>query len=242
MTPAGASSVAIAKIERVDVAVEPWTWEFATARRDEIDGNFTRRQQERPTLWNGRVILLHRYTIGDGALRGACFETDYASFLAWRDWNFPDPGVFNIFGSAALQSADGAFLVGEMAPTTASAGQVYFPCGTPDPDDLGAGGALDLDGSVRRELEEETGLEIGALDATPGWTMVHDRGYLGLMKRLKARQSADELRARIMDIIAGQPRPEFCDIRIVRSRADLDPRMPRFMVAYLEDAWRQDTR
>jgi len=242
VTSADTSKIQIADISRADVAFEHWTWEFARARRDEIERNFAQRRTERPTLWNGRAVLLHRYAIGDGVLRGACFETDYASFLAWRDWNFPDAAVFNIFASAALQSADGAFLVGEMAPTTASAGQVYFPCGTPDPEDIGADGALDLDGSVRRELAEETGLEIGALDAAPGWTMVHDRGYLGLMKRLTARQNAEELRARIMSNIAGQTQPEFCDIRIVRGRADLDPRMPRFMVAYLEDVWRQETR
>ena len=33
------------------------------------------------------------------------FETDFASFLAWRDWGFPDKNVFNGFGHgrAALQ-------------------------------------------------------------------------------------------------------------------------------------------
>jgi hypothetical protein len=238
--PTGASAVEIVKIDRMDVAVERWSWEFARTRRDEIDRNFARRCRERPTLWNGRVLLLHRYVIRDGVLRGACFETDYASFLAWRDWDFPDPGVFNIFASAALRSADGAYLVGEMASTTASAGFVYFPCGTPDLDDIGSDGKLDLEGSVRRELLEETGIDIGALDAEPGWTMVHDRGFLGLMKRLTARENAEVLRARIMSNIAGQSQPEFCDVRVLRRRADLDAQMPQFLVSYLEDAWRGD--
>ncbi len=43
------------------------------------------------------------------------FETDFASFLAWRDWGFPDNSVFNGFGMGALRGSDGAFVLGEMA-------------------------------------------------------------------------------------------------------------------------------
>jgi 8-oxo-dGTP pyrophosphatase MutT (NUDIX family) len=229
----------IIDLDRVEIAVEPWSWEFAGARRGEIDRHFASRQRERPALWNGRVLLVHRYAIGDGALRGACFETDYASFLAWRDWDLPDPRVFNVFAAAAVQTADGAYLVGEMGPSTAAAGQLYFPCGTPDPEDIGAGGMLDLAGSLVRELREETGIDIATLDSAPGWCLIRDRGYLALMKRLMARQSAEELRSAIMRHLGSEPQPELSDIRIVRGRADLDPRMPAFIVAFLEQAWRQ---
>lgn len=232
-------NIEIAEIHRLEIAVEAWPWEFARARREEIDRRFVERQREAPTLWNGRVLLLHRYAVSDGVLQGACFETDYASFLAWRDWAFPDANVFNIFAAAALQTADGAFLVGEMGPSTASAGSVYFPCGTPDPEDINFEGAVDLAGSVSRELLEETGVDIATLVAEPGWTMVHDRGFVALMKRLKTREGAEELRARIKTNLAKQARPEFCDIHIIRGRADLDHRMPRFVVAYLEEAWRR---
>ena len=235
----GASKIEIYPIDRVEIAVETWPWEFARVRRDEIDRSFVERQRQGPTLWNGRVLLLHRYAVRDGVLHGACFEIDYASFLAWRDWGFPDANVFNIFAAAALQSADGAFLVGEMGPSTASAGSVYFPCGTPDPEDISAEGTLDLAGSVGRELLEETGLDIATLVAEPGWTMVHDRGFMALMKRLRTQENAEEFRARIKANVARQARPEFCDIHIIRGRADLDHRMPRFVVAYLEEEWRR---
>jgi 8-oxo-dGTP pyrophosphatase MutT (NUDIX family) len=228
----------ICNIDRVDVAVEPWSWPFARQRREDIQRHFAERRRERPALWNGRVLMLHRYAIGDRVLRGACFETDYASFLAWRDWEFADPAVFNIFAMAALRSADGAYLVGEMASSTAAAGHVYFPGGTPDPGNI-SGGKLDLDDSVRRELLEETGIEIATLDVAPGWNLLCDRGFLALMKRVTARENADALRSRIMRHLENDRQPEFCDIRIVRGPADLDPRMPRFLIAFLEAVWRQ---
>ena len=48
-----------------------------------------------------------------------------------------------------------------MGPHTANAGRIYFPCGTPDPDDI-VGKRIDLDLSVRRELKEETGLDVAS--------------------------------------------------------------------------------
>ncbi len=234
-----AAPIQIIELDRVEITVERWQWEFAIRQRMEIDQHFARRQRERPTIWNGRVFLLNRYEISAGVLQGSSFETDYASFLAWYDWGFRDAGVFNVFAAAALRAADGAYLVGEMAQSTAAAGQIYFPSGTPDREDVGAEGALDLAGSVGRELLEETGLDIGALAAEPGWTLVRDSGFVALMKRLTACQNAAELRSRIMRHLASEAQPEFSDIRIVRGRADLDARMPRFVIAYLEAMWRQ---
>jgi 8-oxo-dGTP pyrophosphatase MutT (NUDIX family) len=234
-----APKIEVFDIDRAEVTVAAWRWDFAVARREEIDRHFAERRRKQPSLWNGRVLLLRDYDVRGGVLRGTCFETDYASFLAWRDWDFADRGVFNIFASAALRSSDGAYLLGEMAPSTASAGLVYFPCGTPDPADIGPGSDLDLDGSVRRELMEETGLDIGEFDAEPGWTVLRDRGFLALMRGLRARQKAGDLRDRITRHLANDPHPEFSDIKIVHGHGDLDANVPAFVVAYLETIWRR---
>jgi 8-oxo-dGTP pyrophosphatase MutT (NUDIX family) len=181
-----------------------------------------------------------RFAIESGVLRGSSFETDYASFLAWRDWGCPDAGVFNVFAAAALQAADGAYLVGRMAPFTSSAGQWLFPCGSPDPKDVSAG-TLDLAGSARRELFEETGLDIGAMQAETGWTMVRDNGFVALIKRVIASESAEDLRTRIVRHLAGEAQPEFSEIRILRGIADVDKDMPPFLRAYLAAAWSRRT-
>jgi 8-oxo-dGTP pyrophosphatase MutT (NUDIX family) len=233
-----ATPLDIMPIDRAEIAVKPYAWKFAADQRAEIDRHFADRQRGERSLWNGRVLLLSRCAIDHGVIRGDCFETDYASFLAWRDWDFPDPNVLNIFAAAALRSADGAYLVGEMAPHTANAGCIYFPCGTPDPNDIIIG-TLDLAGSVGRELLEETGLTINTLAAEPGWRAVRDHGSLAVIKKLTASEKAEALRARILHNLAAEPRPEFSDIRIVRTPADLDARMPRFVVTFLEQAWRE---
>jgi 8-oxo-dGTP pyrophosphatase MutT (NUDIX family) len=231
------ADIEIGTLDRVDITFAPWAWPFAARMHREIDANFVRLQRERAGVWNGRVIMLNRYDVSAGVLRGTCFETDYASFCAWRDWAPPDSGAFNVFTAAAILTADGAYLIGEMAPDTAGAGQLYFPSGTPEPDDLDVDGRLDLDGNVRRELLEETGLDAGELAAEPGFKLVRDGGYIALLKILRIGQDAHEVRSRIMEHIAGEERPELVDIRILRSAADFDPAMPRFVTAFLTHCW-----
>jgi 8-oxo-dGTP pyrophosphatase MutT (NUDIX family) len=234
---AGMAGVAIHPIDRVDLVVEPWSWPFATARRADIAAHFAALRVDRPKIWNGRVLLMRRCEIAGGTFRGACFETDYASLLAWRDWGWCDPHVWNGFSMGALRSADGAFLAGVMAAHTAYAGQVYFPSGTPEPADVGDG-KLDLDANLRREVAEETGLTPDDFTAAPGWTAVFAGQRIALMKTLEVPLPAEELRRRILAHLARDAEPEFADIRIVRAPCDLDPMMPDFVTAFLAHAWR----
>ena len=118
----------------------------------QIDRHFVERQQSEPALWNGRVLLLQPLCDRDGVLQGACFETDYASFLAWRDWDFPDRQRLQCLrrrGAASRRRR--LFARRDGAARRRAPARIYFPCGTPDPDDISAG-TLDLAGSVRREL------------------------------------------------------------------------------------------
>ena len=220
-------------IDRLDLAFEPAPWPFADERRAEIDAYFAELQRQKPALWNGRVLLLHRHELRDGVFRGAYLQTDYASFSAWRHWRAGDAGVLDCFGAGALISADGAALLGVMGAHTANAGWIYFPCGTPDPSDI-IDGKVDLDFSVARELKEETGIDIAAVAPAPGWTMVQDGRLIVQIKTLRSALSADELRARMLAHLASEAEPELADIRIVRGPADFDPAMPPFVTAFLD--------
>ena len=233
----GATEIEIAALDRTEIVLEPWSWRFAAERRDEIDRHFVEVQRLRAGVWNGRILLMRPFHIADGVLRSTCFEADYASFCAWRDWKFPDPNVYNVFAAAALRSADGAFVVGEMDTSTFNAGQLTLPCGTPEPADLAATGRLDLDTNLGRELMEETGLQIDELRSEPGWTMVQDRCHLALIRQVVAPLEGEALRAQILDNLARQQTPEFAGIRLVCSPRDLDAAMPGLVAAYLRHVW-----
>jgi 8-oxo-dGTP pyrophosphatase MutT (NUDIX family) len=225
-------SLPVIPIDHLAFTFEPRRWSFAETRRGEIDAHFAERRAQRPQIWNGRVVLASRYGIDDGRLTGSCFETDFASFLAWRDWGFPDADVINVFAMGALRGSDGAFLLGVMGAHTANAGSVYFPAGTPEPEDV-ADGALDLAGNVVREVAEETGLAPDDYAAAPGWHAIPAGARLALMKVLAADATALDLQRRMREHIARDANPELADIRIVRGPADFDPMMPPFVTAFL---------
>jgi 8-oxo-dGTP pyrophosphatase MutT (NUDIX family) len=227
----------VIRIQQVAFRFAPRPWAFATERREEIDAHFERLQRDNPALWNGRVLLMHQHAIEGSLLRGAFLETDFASFLAWRDWDFPDATVRNCFAQGALRSKDGAFLLGVMAQHTANAGRIYFPGGTPEPDDI-EGETVDLEGNVLREVTEETGLAPEELNIAPGWHAVFAGPRIAMIKLMQASESADALRARILAYLAKEISPELSDIRVVRGPADLDSMMPDFVPAFLRARWR----
>jgi 8-oxo-dGTP pyrophosphatase MutT (NUDIX family) len=230
-------SFSVVRIERAEMRFKPKPWPFAQARRAEIEAHFAGLKRERPGLWNGRVLLLHEFAIADSVLRGAYFETDFASFIAWRDWGWPDGAIRNCFGQAALQAADGAYLLGVMAGHTLNAGRIYFPSGTPDPTDVN-GSEVDLAGSVLRELEEETGLTAADVQVAAGWHAVIAGPRLAMLKTLRSPLPAAELRARILARLAAEPQAELADIRIARGPADFDPMMPAFITDFLTHMWK----
>lgn len=231
------TDIPIIPVSRLDLRFEPVAWPFADEQRAEIAAHFAKLRAKTPTLWNGRVLLLRRGAIANGVLAGAYLETDFASFIAWRDWGFPDKTIRNCFPMAALRSSDGAFLLGVMGNHTATAGQIYFAAGTPDPNDI-VGETVDLEGGVMRELAEETGLGPADAAPEPGWFATPLDQRTALMKIVQARESAATLRARILAFLATQRQPELAGVHIVRSVADLRAEMPPYVAAFLRERLR----
>ena len=223
----------IHRVTALDLTVRSTPWAFAQTRRADIDAHFADKRREKPRLWNGRVLLGRNPSFTEGRLTADYFETDFASFLAWRDWGFPDSDVFNGFGMGALRAADGAFVLGEMGRHTANAGQVYFPSGTPDLDDI-RDGAVDIAESVAREVLEETGLAEADYAASAHWDCVVSGAAIAMIRLLSVDVPGEALRARIEAALARQPQPELSAIHLVRATSDFTAAMPRFVTAFIE--------
>jgi hypothetical protein len=223
----------IHRVTTLDLPLAPWSWPFAQQRRAEIDAHFARIQREKPEIWNGRVLLGRNPVFTEDRFTASYFETDFASFLAWRDGGFADKSVFNGFGMGALRGSDGAFVLGEMASHTANAGRIYFPSGTPDRDDI-ANGAVDLAGSVAREVAEETGLAPADYQADATWHCVILGASVAIIRLLHVDMPGEGVRARIEKNLARQSQPELCAIHLVRDVSDFTAAMPPFVTAFLE--------
>jgi 8-oxo-dGTP pyrophosphatase MutT (NUDIX family) len=223
----------IHRVTTLALRIQPWTWRFADERREDIDAHFAAKRREKPQLWNGRILLGRNAAFTEGRFSADYFEADFASFLAWRDWGFPDREVFNGFGMGALRASDGAFVMGEMGHHTANAGSIYFPSGTPDLDDI-SDGAVDMPGSVAREVLEETGLTSSDYRAAAYWDCVVSGAAIAMIRILDVDGPGEALRARIEANLAAQSQPELSAIHLVRGCGDLTAAMPRFVTAFIE--------
>ena len=226
----------IHRVTELDLQVAPRNWPFAETRRAEISAHFAAQQRERSHLWNGRVLIGTAAAFSGERLSASYFEVDFASFLAWRDWGFPDHSVRNCFAMGALRGADGAFVLGIMGGHTANAGKVYFIGGTPDPHDV-FGERVDLERSVLRELAEETGMSPDSVDPEPGWRAIFDGGLIALVKVLRTAEPAVVLREKILGFLSRERTPELAGVHIVRGPADLEPMMPRFVPKFFAHEW-----
>jgi 8-oxo-dGTP pyrophosphatase MutT (NUDIX family) len=237
MHPRVMMPASIHRVTTLELRYKPRPWPFAEARRAEISAHFAERRREKPAIWNGRVLLARDPVLDAAQLSARYFDADFASFLAWRDWGFPDKEVFNGFGVGALRSSDGAFVLGEMNQHTANAGRIYFPAGTPEPGDI-RDGAVDLAGSIFREMEEETGLRPDDYSIDPDWYCVRAGHSIALLRVLVADCPGEELKERIEANLASQACPELAAIHLVRDtselRGELGAAMPRYVTAFIE--------
>lgn len=246
VTPEGASAterprIELLRVDRLDCALEAHDWDFDSRRRDEIDAHWAKLVAAKPLLYDGRMFLARRIEAEIDAARRRVFSVSFfamrfSRFLAWRDFGFPDRTVYNCFSMAAVRSADGAFLLGEMAAHTANAGAKYFPSGTPDPSDVTPTGAVDLDGSLERELMEETGISIKEMRPRDGWTIVLAGQRAACVKVLASAEPASALEARVQRFLAAETLPELAKPHMIARRAQLsDPHIPDFIRVFLDD-------
>ncbi|MBI1981811.1 MAG: NUDIX hydrolase [Methylocystis sp.] len=232
----------IVEVDRLDCRFVDHRWDFAEEGSARIERHWEERRRANPTLYDGSVLLACRVArvIGENGartLRMSLFKTRFSRFLAWRDLGWPDKSVYNCFSMPAVRARDGAYLLGEMGPNHSFAGQLYFPCGTPDPSDIVAGGHVDLAGSLARELAEETGLAAAEARAAANWTVIFDRQNIACIKRLDFDAPSHALIAKVRAFLASESAPELADARMISNPEALsDHRLPVFMVAYLSRA------
>jgi len=224
----------IHRVTRLDLTYEPWTWPFAAKNGQAIAETFAAQQAKKPALFNGRVLLMREPQVIGDRLVARYFESDFATYLTWREFGFPGEGIFSGFGMGALRSPDGTYVMGEMSQHTANGGRVYFPSGTPDPSDL-VGNRVDIEGSIVREVEEETGLTPADYTARPGFHCVIAKPAVAIVQVLELKASAEAVKQTILRNIAQDELPEFSDVHLVRDAADIAPTMPRYVAAFIRE-------
>jgi 8-oxo-dGTP pyrophosphatase MutT (NUDIX family) len=179
---------AIHLLEEVRLTLSETPLPYEAANRAAIESHWSEIHAANPRLWNGPSFMFDNVGIEDGVLHGAGHRTDFATFMHWRENGRPDE-VVHITGTALPVTADGALFAVRMASHTANAGDVYFPAGSFDAEDL-VGGQFDVTRNVARELEEETGFRFDTV-IDRAFIAAFDNGVFHITRRNRLAGSYD---------------------------------------------------
>lgn len=168
-----------------------------------------------PALFDGRMVFQHRLALNDGVVCGEGYVVPYSTFLWWR--RQPEgEGGFHVFGFPVIASADGALIAVKMAAHTANPGQVYCAAGSLDTDDI-VDGYCDLIGNMRREVREETGLDLDEATSDGRLFAGYANRRLTIVRLFRFDVSADSLLARIAAHMEADEEKEIDEAIAVRS-------------------------
>jgi 8-oxo-dGTP pyrophosphatase MutT (NUDIX family) len=206
---------------RFEVTVAPGPLPFATDNAAAIAETWAEESAANPALFNGDIFAaVDLQDRGQGVFAVTCRQARYDMLLHWRRLGRPVSGFRILFGTAVLRAADGALVLGEMADTTAQAGKVSFPAGAFDQSDR-MGNRVDVDGNIRREFAEETGLDARSVAFHAGYRLWTSDAEVAAAQIVDLPWPAEEARARMLAATGRQTNPEFCDFHIARQVADV---------------------
>ncbi len=219
-------------IRSVRIRVEPGPHPLYLARKADIEANWREEVARNPHLFNGRLILLADLALAGDAIEARGHVVPYATHLWWRRQE--DRGrAFHAFSWAVPISSDGAVIAIRMGAATANPGMVYCAAGSLEPEDV-TDGVVDIEGNMRREVLEETGLDLALARPDPlAWGTF--RNHSLMMSRVYHFPfTAEEIIARVRRHMVTDHEKEIDDVLAIRSADPTAHRYAVFMIPLLE--------
>lgn len=222
----------VVSVARCVLRAEDTAWDFPSRNAEAISTHWAASKAQNPAFFDGIIHLMTGCSLAHDVFSATFQATDFKTYLYWRDNGFPvsgpRAGPRDCFGAALIRSSEGYALLGRQRAGNVNAGLVYPPGGFIDPRDVRADGAIDIDGSVWREIREETGLGAAELRSRPGYRIAFAGPLVSIAAEYRSHLAASALRERILDHIAADRDPELTDIIIAQGADDLGPDTPLY--------------
>jgi 8-oxo-dGTP pyrophosphatase MutT (NUDIX family) len=203
------------RVEALDLSVVDGPHPLYAAHAEEIEANWVQEAKANPHLFNGDMVLQSQVSFDNGVIRGIAHVIPYSTLLWWRK-RLNSQGALHLFGFAVLVSSDNAIIAIRMSGRTANPGQVYCAAGSLDLSDI-VDGKLDLAGNMRREVREETGLDLEEADVEPQLYASHADNRIVVFRFCHFAVTASELVARIEAHMLEDAEQEIDGVVVIRS-------------------------
>lgn len=178
-------------IAGVDLRILPGPHPLVAAEEAAIRENWARETAANPALFDGRMVFQQLISLSEDGIVGEGHVIPFSAFMWWRRQPQRLGGI-HIFAYPVLESSDGALVAIRMGAHTANPGQVYFAAGSLEPEDI-VDNSCDIEANMRREVQEETGLDLGRSVAGQGLFAAHANRTVTLLRLFRFDLTADEM-------------------------------------------------
>lgn len=182
-------------VKSLRYSVLPGPHPLYVANEAAILENWAEEVKANPNLYNGQLVFQRSVRLSEGRLEGEGHLVPYATHLWWRKQK-DRRGGSHAFGWAVPVSSDGAVIAIRMGPRTANPGMVYCAAGSLEREDI-VDGAVNVHANMRRELLEETGLDLNHATADPGFYGMAADELIMVFRVYRFAQTAAEMLAGI---------------------------------------------
>ncbi|TPW33145.1 NUDIX hydrolase [Martelella alba] len=179
----------------LEITVDPGENPLKIKNSAAIEANWEREKAENPHLFNGSLLNLHAATLEAGRIAARAYVIPYAYHLWWRRQT-PRPASLHTFAMAMMISGEGDVIAIRMSQTTANPGKVYCASGSLEPEDI-IDGKVDIEANMRREVGEETGLDLADFEAGDTLYCARDNACLMFYRFFRSPLSTEAIIAKI---------------------------------------------
>lgn len=219
-------------IDSADVRVLPGPLPYTEQNSEAIALNWERERAANPTLFDGEFYLAPQAELTGGVFQAGFKRTSFATLMHWRhDESQERP--WHIFGVGVIVSREGYLIAGRMSAQNAGAGRVYFPAGSIDDNDI-VDQCVDYDANRRREVQEETGLDIQDARAEQKINLVTGNRSIALFRRYYFDAPSKELVSRIEQHMSSEVEPELSEIIPVNAAGAMGDATPSYVRAFAD--------
>ncbi|MFZ1815302.1 MAG: hypothetical protein WBO55_18325 [Rhizobiaceae bacterium] len=229
----------ITRISAVDGTLVEGAHRFEVEQAAQIAAFWEAATAANATLFNGRTVLGDSWKEEGGVFRFTCRAVNYATLLCWLQTPAKasaPASALHIYASPAIIGSDGRVIMGRMASHTANSGRVYFPSGSMELCDFPDGRA-DFQFNMRREVLEETGIDLNDSEVEDGYLLYRANGIAALTRNFRFSRTSGEILESINAFIrSGRSDDELSGV-LSFGPGEIDPGMPGHMKSYMENFW-----
>ncbi|KXO76234.1 NUDIX domain-containing protein [Brucella anthropi] len=219
-------------IDSAEVRVLSGPLPYTVENREAIVSNWTHERAANPTLFDGEFYLAPEAELTDSAFHAGFKRTSFATLMHWRR-DVSQERPWHIFGVGVIVSSEGHLIAGRMSAQNAGAGRVYFPAGSVDDNDI-VDGYVDYDANRRREVREETGLDLLDARAEQQINLVTGNRSIALFRRYYFDVPSTELVSRIEQYLSAEDEPELSEIIPVKAAGAMGDATPSYVRAFAD--------